>query len=100
MITFGFAKAYQYTVDGLLQIQVRIPSVHGPYKPSDWRGKTARNYVQDKDLPWYNSVLLPHLPNDGDVVAVAAMEEGLNNFLVIGITGANYNSGITNVDLR
>lgn len=100
MITYGFAKAYQYTRDGTLEVQVRIPSVHGPFKTSDARGKPLRNYVQDKDLPWYTSLLLPHLPSDGDVVAVASMDEGLNNFLVLGLTGANYNSGITNVDLK
>lgn len=100
MITYGYAKAYRYTQDGTLEVQVRIPSVHGAYKKEDYRGQTVRNYVQDSDLPWYVSLLLPHLPNDGDVVAVASMDEGLNNFLVLGLTGANYNSGVTNVDLR
>ena len=31
MITFGYAKAYQYSNDGTLMIKVRIPSVHGAY---------------------------------------------------------------------
>lgn len=100
MITFGYAKSYRYTDAGVLEIQVRIPSVHGAFHKSDYLGRTIRNYVEDKDLPWVESVLLPQLPNDGDVVVVAGLNASMNDFIVLGITGANYDSGITNVDLK
>ena len=100
MITYGFAKSYRYNALGGLEVQVRIPSVHGAYLKSDYNGQRIRNYVEDKDLPWYESLLLPHLPNDGDVVALAGTSDAMSTLLVIGLTGANYNSGKTNVDLR
>ena len=50
MITFGYAKAYQYSNDGTLMIKVRIPSVHGAYTKSEYRGKTIHNYVEDSEL--------------------------------------------------
>lgn len=97
MITFGYAKAYKYTNDGTLTIQVRIPSIHGAYDVSDYRGKIVRNYVRDSDLPWYQSILLPHLPNDGEVVALSTMDNANNDFLVIGLTGGSRHSGTTNL---
>ena len=48
MITFGYAKAYQYTNDGTLLVQVRMPAVHGAFDISSYRGQTARNYVKYK----------------------------------------------------
>ena len=30
MIVYGYAMQYQYTSEGTLLIQVRIPSIHGP----------------------------------------------------------------------
>lgn len=92
MVTFGFAKGYQYNGDSTLQIRVRIPSVHGPYKLSDANGKTVRNYVRDEDLPYYQSVLLPTLPTEGDVVALLSIDDSNNEFIVIGLTGASYTS--------
>ena len=53
MITFGYVKGYKYTGDGALMIQVRIPSVHGPYSMRDYKGNPVKNYTQDGDLPWY-----------------------------------------------
>lgn len=98
MITFGYAKGYQYANDGTLMIQVRVPSVHGAYDLSAYRGKLPRNYVRDEDLPWVQSVLLPQLPAEGDVVVVASLNYGKNNFLVLGMTGGSYNSGATNIE--
>lgn len=97
MTTYGYAKEYRYTNDGTLQIRVRIPSVHGAYKQGNYQGKTVRNYVLDKDLPWYPSLLLPHLPHEGEVVAVQSLNNGNSEFLVIGLTGGSYQSGATNI---
>lgn len=97
MITFGYAKQYRYTNDSTLQVQVRIPSIHGPYKQTDAKGKLIRNYIEDDNLPFYPSLLLPHLPNEGEVVALSSIDKGNNNFLVIGLTGGNYYSGVTNI---
>lgn len=97
MITYGYAKDYYYAGDGTLMIKVRVPSVHGPYVETGFNGRRSRNYVGDADLPYYPSLLLPHLPNEGEVVAVASMDSGNNNFLVIGLTGGSYTAGVTNL---
>lgn len=93
-ITYGYAKQHKYDKDGKLSIQVRIPAIHGPYKQSDANGKSIRSYVPDENLPYYNSLLLTNLPNDGDVVAII-FESSVNaaNSLVIGITGGSYTAG-------
>lgn len=98
MITYGFAKQYMYAGDGTLMVQVRIPSIHGPYKQTNANGKTIRNYVVDTDLPWYQSLLLPHLPNEGEVVALLSTDTGYNQLIVIGLTGGSYYSGVTNLE--
>lgn len=98
MITFGYAKGYQYANDGTLMIQVRIPSVHGAYELSAYRGRQPRNYVRDEDLPWIQSVLLPQMPSEGDVVVVASLNSGNHDFIVLGMTGGSYNSGATNIE--
>lgn len=95
MITYGYAKSYKYKNDGTLLVQVRIPSIHGPYKQSDSKGKTIRNYVMDNDLPYYPSLVLPELPGDGDVVAVSTLDGSNNQFIVIGLTGGSYAAGVT-----
>lgn len=92
MITYGYVKDYYYSGDGTLQIQVRIPNIHGPYKITDAQGQTIRNYVTDKDLPYYQSVLLPHIPTEGEIVALSSINESNNEFLIIGLTGASYTS--------
>lgn len=97
MVTYGFAKQYMYAGDGTLMIQVRIPSIHGPYKQSNANGKTIRNYVIDSDLPWYQSILLPHLPNEGEVVALMSTDAGYNQLIVIGLTGGSYYTGVTDL---
>lgn len=90
MIVFGFAKDYTYDGDGTLKIQVRIPSAHGPYRQESTKGI----YVQDKDLPWITSVLLPQMPSEGDVVLLQTEHEGRGSeFYVIGLTGGNYHNG-------
>lgn len=93
MVTFGYAKGYQYNGDGTLSIRVRVPNIHGPYKQSEYGGKTARNYVRDEDLPYYQSILLPHLPNEGDVVALMNTNSSENEWIVVGLTGATYTPG-------
>lgn len=93
MITYGYAKQYIYSGDGTLLIQVRIPSIHGPYNLADGKGKLTRNYTRDDDLPYYHAVLLPHLPNPGDVVALMGTNSAMNELLVIGLTGGSYITG-------
>lgn len=95
MIIYGYAKGYQYRNDGVLLVRVRIPSMHGPYKQADANGQTIRNYTRDADLPYYPSLLLPHLPIEGEVVALSSMDTKNTNFMVIGITGGSYASGFT-----
>lgn len=97
MITYGYAKDYQYQGDGTLSIRVRIPSIDGPYKMTEYMGKPVRSYVRDEDLPYYPSLLLPHLPNEGDIVALASVDESNNDWVVIGLTGGSYTSGFTNL---
>lgn len=96
MIVYGYAKNYLRTTDNTYSLQVRIPSIHGPYNQSDSNGKTIRNYIKDEDLPWYQSLVLPHIPSDGEVVALLNTNNSDTNtdFLVIGLTGASYNSEI------
>lgn len=96
MITFGYVKDYRYTGDGTLMIKVRIPSVHGPYDLSSYRGKPIRNYVRDEDLPYYQSLLLPHLPTEGEVVALSALNTAKLEYIVIGLTGGSYYAAATN----
>ena len=90
MIVYGFAKDYTYDGDGTLKIQVRIPSIHGPYRQQSTKG----TYTQDKDLPWITSLLLPSMPAEGDVVTLQTMCDAKSSgFIVIGLTGGNYHNG-------
>lgn len=97
MIVYGYVKNTKYSGDGTLLIQTRIPNVHGPYLISDYKGKTARNYVKDSDLPWYPSLLLPYTPGDGEVVALASLDNTSSSFLILGLTGGSYKEGATNI---
>lgn len=90
MIIYGYAKDYLYSGDGSLKVKVRIPSIHGPYKKSDSKGKIIHSYVEDSNLPYYPSILLPHNPKEGEVVVLSSMNEANNEFIVIGITGGSY----------
>ena len=95
MIINGYVKGYKYAGDGTLMIQVRIPSIHGPMRQKEYRGKQVRGYVIDADLPYYPSLLLPHLPNEGEVVALTSTNESSSKFMVLGLTGGSYYSNIT-----
>lgn len=97
MIVYGYAKGYEYSNDNTLMIRVRIPSIHGPYLQSDARGKRIRNYTPDSELPMYPSLLLPHLPVEGEVVALSSMNSTANDFLVLGLTGGSYTLGVTDL---
>ena len=90
MIVFGYAKDHYYSGDGTLYIKVRIPAIHGAYTQTAYNGKPVRNYTLDKDLPYYQSLLLPHLPNEGEVVALATLDSSPNQLIVIGLTGGSY----------
>lgn len=97
MIVYGYAKGYKYAGDGTLLIQVRIPNIHGAYSLSNYKGKKVRNYTSDSDLPWYPSLLLPHLPCEGEVVALSSLDTSSSNWLVIGLTGGSYSSDINTI---
>ena len=97
MIVYGYAKGFMYPGDGTMKIQVRVPNVHGAYALSDYNGKTVRNYTKDADLPWYPSLLLPHEPSEGEVVALSSLDNSASNWIVIGLTGGSYNAGATNI---
>lgn len=89
MIVYGIANQWKYLGDGTLQIQVRIPSIHGPASKSEYKGKQVRNYVEDANLPYYPSLLLPHLPAKGAIVALSSINDTPNSFIVIGLTGGS-----------
>ncbi len=92
MIVYGFAKDYNYANDGTLLIKVRIPSIHGPYRQEISKAP----YVQDADLPWVESVLLPHLPTEGDVVMLQSVNPGKGSeYVCVGLTGGSYYKGVT-----
>ena len=95
MIVYGYVNDHKYAADGTLQIQVRIPNVHGPWKKSEYKGNHVRNYINDDRLPWYNSVLLHHLPVAGEVVAMQSINDKATDFLIIGLTGGSYYNNTT-----
>lgn len=97
MIVYGYVKDHYYANDGTLMIKVRIPSIHGAYSQLEYQGKKIKNYVLDNDLPYYPSLLLPNLPNEGEVVALSSTDNTSSNFLVLGLTGGFYNSVNTDV---
>ena len=86
-----------YTGDGTLMIKVRIPTIHGPMNEREYKGQQVRNYVRDSELPFYPSLLLPHLPSDGEVVALASVNSSSSEFIVLGLTGGSYYSNKTNI---
>lgn len=90
MILYGFAKNYQYDGDGTLKIQVRIPSIHGPFRQVSTKGV----YTRDEDLPWLTALLTVHLPVEGDVVMLQSVNESQSaEYVVLGLTGGNYYNG-------
>lgn len=97
MVINGYVKDHKYEADGTLVIQVRIPSIHGPMDISDYRGKIARNYVRDEDLPYYSSLILPRTPEKDDVVVLISKNDKTTEFIVLGLTGAKYNKNLSNL---
>lgn len=98
MIVYGYAKETKYNNDGILEIKVRIPQIHGPYLQTDAKGKTIHNYVRDQDLPYYQAVLSnPSIVvSDGDVVMLQSEDDAQSSeLIVIGVTGSNYYSNMT-----
>lgn len=95
-LVYGYAIEYKYGGDGNLYIKTRIPMVHGPLNQKDYRGQHVRRYVSDADLPYYPSILLPHLPNYGEVVALMSRDPDVSGFIVIGIMGGSYIDSQTN----
>ena len=93
MILLGYAIKYRYADNGTTEIQVRIPNIHGPMNKSEYQGKTAKGYVDEKDLPYYMSVIMPHMPSYGDVVVLESVSDNANRWVVIGLTGGNYSKG-------
>lgn len=96
MLIHGYAKSYKYAGDGTLLVQVRVPSIHGPMDQKEYRGQPTRNYTRDEDLPYYTSLLLPHLPADGEVVALISKNDKNTEWMVIGLTGGSYYTNMTN----
>lgn len=96
MVVNGYAIKYMYSGDGTLMIQVRIPSIHGPMSEREYDGKQVRNYTKEQDLPYYSSVLLPHLPTYGEVVALVPVNESNAEFMVMGLTGGSWYTNKTN----
>ena len=94
MIVYGYVKDVRYTGDGTMQIKVRVPTIHGAYKLSDYKGQKIRNYTADADLPWYPSLLLPHKPAEGEVVAITTLSDSPSDWLIIGLTGGSYKPDI------
>ena len=90
MIVFGYVKDYMYAGDGTLLVKTRIPAIHGPYSQSEYRGKPVRNFTSDGDLPYYPSVLLPHLPCEGEVVMLSSTNDRNSDFVILGLTGGSY----------
>lgn len=95
-MVYGYVKQYMYTGDGTLLIQTRIPSIHGPWSKSEYKGQKVTTYTEDDDLPWYPSLLLPHLPNAGEVVLLATTSESSSSsFVILGLTGGYYTNSST-----
>jgi len=97
MIVYGYVKGYKYAGDGTMLIQTRIPNIHGAYQKTDYNGKKIRNYTEDKDLPWYPSLVLAHKPCEGEVVALSSLDSTSSNWLVLGLTGGSYHTGTTSL---
>ena len=92
MITYGFAKDYRISGDGTLEVQVRIPSIHGPYRQVASKGA----YTRDEDLPWVICLLTVNLPVEGDVVMLQSVHDSKGSeFVGLGLTGGNYHNGAT-----
>lgn len=92
MIVYGYVLDSKYEESGEFKVKVRIPSIHGPMNQKEYKGQRIHTYVADKNIPYFSSLLLPHVPSSGEVVALASTNDTANNWLVIGYTGASYSS--------
>lgn len=90
MIVYGYVKDYRYTPEGGLQIQVRIPTIHGARTQTEYRGNRVRNFVEDADLPYYPSLLLKEHPAIDQTVALVSTDSGNSSFLVLGPISSSY----------
>lgn len=90
MIVYGYAIEYMYSGTGELLIKTRIPNIHGPYSQREYQGQKVKNYTADENLPWYPSILLSHLPNNGEVVVLASVNDSNSDWIIIGLTGGQY----------
>lgn len=93
MLTYGIVKDSDMRQDGTFWIKVRIPSIHGSDNLSLYDGRTVHNLVQDKDLPWYQSVYLQNIPKQGDIVALESLNSSNNEFIVIGLMKSSVQGG-------
>lgn len=92
MIVYGYVKGHRYSGDGTLQLKVRVPNEHGPYLKYEYQGQKIRGYVEDADLPWYPSLLLPYTPHEGEVVALTSLDNTSSSWLVLGLTGGSFSN--------
>lgn len=90
MIVYGYVKDYRYTEEGGLLIQVRIPNIHGARNREEYRGSKVRNFVEDKDLPYYPSLLLKEHPALDQTVALVSTDSSNNSYLVLGPISSSY----------
>lgn len=97
MIVYGYAKDVKYSGDGTMYVRVRIPAIHGPNNRNEYKGHIDRNYVWDRDLPYYQANLLSSIPVDGDILELQTPSEGSTDFIVSGITGGSLAQNITNI---
>ena len=96
MVVYGYVYDTMYTGTGELMVQVRIPNIHGPIDQRDYQGQRVKNYTKDENLPWYPALLMPHMPKYLEVVCLMSVNSANNEFIVIGLTGGQYQS--TDVD--
>lgn len=92
----GYAIDVKYAGDGTMFVKTRIPAIHGPMHQTEYQGKPVRNYVLDKDLPYYPAFLLPSVPVHGEVVTLQESANETYQFTVIGLTGGTYGGTWTN----
>ena len=100
MIVYGYAKDVKYSGDGTMYVRVRIPVIHGPDDRSEYKGREVRNYVWDKDLPYYQANILASVPVNGDILELQTPSEGSTDFIVTGITGSTLAQSLTNLHVR
>lgn len=90
MIVYGYVLDSKYEASGEFKIKVRIPAIHGPMDLKEYKGQRVRNYVSDSDVPFCTSLILPHEPAYGDVVAVSTTGDSASDWLVLGYTGGSF----------